>query len=200
MSLAVLTDSTTAQASPALTVRPMAGSSTNTISVSSACAWSVMPTVAVSPLTRTHSCDFANFRSEGMLLINYAVISPQRREDAKKKLTRITQIHLNKILISDNWRNSRQTVPGFSSKYFLIHHAFGNLGHAASHLNRKIVADLDLDFSAGHVDGDGTVAQAELVRHGRRRAAAAAACQRVTRAAFPNLNLDIRAVEDFQEL
>src|SRR5271169_6286696 len=72
MSLAVFTDSTTAQASPALTQRPTAGSSTNTMSVSSACAWSVMPTVAVSPLTRTHSCDLAYFRSEGMLLINCA--------------------------------------------------------------------------------------------------------------------------------
>src|ERR1017187_638832 len=72
MSLAVLTDSTTAQASPALTLRPTAGSSTNTMSVSSCCAWSVMPTVAVSPLTRTHSCDLAYFRSEGMLLINCA--------------------------------------------------------------------------------------------------------------------------------
>src|SRR5580692_8910888 len=67
MSLAVFTDSTTAQASPAFTVRLAAGSSTNTTSVSSCWAWSVMPTVAVSPLTRTHSCDLAYFRSEGTL-------------------------------------------------------------------------------------------------------------------------------------
>src|SRR6266513_1444248 len=70
MSLAVFTDSTTAHASPAFTWRPTAGSSTKTTSVSSCCAWSVMPTVAVSPLTRTHSCDLAYFRSEGTLLIN----------------------------------------------------------------------------------------------------------------------------------
>src|SRR5258706_11805747 len=72
MSLAVFTDSTTATASPALTFRPTAGNSTNTTSVSSCCAWSVMPTVATSPATRTHSCDFVYFKSEGTLLINCA--------------------------------------------------------------------------------------------------------------------------------
>src|SRR5215472_1851410 len=71
MSLAVFTDSTTAQASPAFTLRPTSGNSTNTISVNSCCAWSVMPTVAVSPLARTHSCDFVYFKSEGILLINF---------------------------------------------------------------------------------------------------------------------------------
>src|ERR1035437_2780846 len=69
MSLAVFTDSTTAQASPALTCRPTSGSSTNTTSVNSCCAWSVMPTVATLPATRTHSCVFAYFKSEGMLAI-----------------------------------------------------------------------------------------------------------------------------------
>src|ERR1700692_3194326 len=72
MSLAVFTDSTTAQASLALTLRPTSGSSTKTTSVNSPCAWSLMPTVAVSPLTRIHSCDLAYLRSEGMLLINCA--------------------------------------------------------------------------------------------------------------------------------
>src|SRR6266513_1801017 len=65
MSLAVFTDSTTATASPALTFRPTAGTSTNTTSVSSCCAWSVIPTVATSPLTRTHSCELAYLRSDG---------------------------------------------------------------------------------------------------------------------------------------
>src|ERR1035437_5535850 len=69
MSLAVFTDSTTAQASPALTCRLTWGSSTNTTSVNSCCAWSVMPTVATLPDTRTHSCDFAYFKSEGTLAI-----------------------------------------------------------------------------------------------------------------------------------
>src|SRR5438093_3187887 len=40
------------------------------ISVSSCWAWSVMPSVATSPLTRSHSCDFAYFRSDGILAIN----------------------------------------------------------------------------------------------------------------------------------
>src|ERR1022692_1947908 len=69
MSLAVFTDSTTAQASPALTCRPTSGSSTNTTSVSSCCAWSVMPTVATLSVTRTHSCVFAYFKSKGTLAI-----------------------------------------------------------------------------------------------------------------------------------
>src|SRR5215467_6384280 len=66
MSLAVFTDSTTAQASPAFTFRPTAGNSTKTTSVNSCWAWSVMPIVANPSLTRTHSCDFAYFKSEGM--------------------------------------------------------------------------------------------------------------------------------------
>src|SRR6185436_14251948 len=76
MSLAVFTDSTTAQASPAFILRPTAGNSTNTTSVNSCCAWSVMPTVAVSPDTRTHSCDFAYFRSAGTfeLIILYRLV------------------------------------------------------------------------------------------------------------------------------
>src|ERR1017187_3360147 len=70
MSLAVFTDSTTAQASPALTCRPTSGSSTNTTSVDSFCEWSLMPSVATLPDTRTHSCDFAYFKSEGTLAIS----------------------------------------------------------------------------------------------------------------------------------
>src|SRR3954470_3649913 len=65
MSLAVFTDSTTAQASPALIFRPTSGNSTKTTSVNSCCAWSVMPIVPVSPVMRTHSCDFAYFKSDG---------------------------------------------------------------------------------------------------------------------------------------
>src|ERR1035437_1074126 len=69
MSFAVFTDSTTAQASPVLTCRPTSGNSTNTTSVNSCCAWSVMPTVATLPDTRTHSCVFAYFKSKGILAI-----------------------------------------------------------------------------------------------------------------------------------
>src|SRR6267142_2812662 len=95
MSLAVFTDSTTAQASPAFTLRPTSGSSTNTTSVNSLCAWSVMPTAAVSPLTRTHSCDLANFRSEGMLLINCAAhfTTKTQRHQGKTFDTDCTDFH-----------------------------------------------------------------------------------------------------------
>src|SRR5258706_7529604 len=85
MSLAVFTDSTTAQASPAFTLRPTSGSSTKTTSVSSACAWSVMPTVAVSPLTRTHSCDLAYFKSEGMLLIKIVTLFHRKGTETQRK-------------------------------------------------------------------------------------------------------------------
>src|SRR5208283_1144642 len=77
MSLAVFTDSTTAQASPLLIFRPTSGSSTKTMSVNSCCAWSVMPTVAVSPLRRTHSWDFVYFKSGGTLLINFGTFHHQ---------------------------------------------------------------------------------------------------------------------------
>jgi len=53
MSLAVFTDSTTASFA-SLHLRPASGSSTEHDVVNSLCAWSLMPTVAVSPLTRTH--------------------------------------------------------------------------------------------------------------------------------------------------
>src|SRR6185436_4131637 len=77
MSLAVLTDSTTAQASPALNWRPTAGSSTKTMSVSSCWAWSVMPTVAVSPATRSHSWDLAYFKSAGTFELIIDVTGPR---------------------------------------------------------------------------------------------------------------------------
>src|SRR5579871_4038863 len=69
MSLALFTDSTTAQVSPAFTERLSAGNSTNATSESSCWAWSVMPTVPMSPLTRTHSCEAAYFKSEGTFAI-----------------------------------------------------------------------------------------------------------------------------------
>src|SRR5258708_7448682 len=71
MSLAFLVDSTTALASPALSWRLVSGSSTNTMSLSSCCAKSLMPMVATPSATRTHSWDLAYLRSEGMLDINF---------------------------------------------------------------------------------------------------------------------------------
>ena len=44
---------------PFLNVAPTSGSPTNTTSQSADCAKFVMPTVPTSPLTATHSCDFA---------------------------------------------------------------------------------------------------------------------------------------------
>ncbi len=53
---AAFTDSTTAIASPAFTLRPALGNSRKTRSPSAACAWSVMPTVNVpSDSLRIHS-------------------------------------------------------------------------------------------------------------------------------------------------
>src|SRR5437762_7122563 len=84
MSLAVFTDSTTAHASPAFTCRPTAGSSTKTISVNSCCAWSVMPTTAVSPVTRTHSWVLSYLRSEGTWIINGSNFSHREAQSAQK--------------------------------------------------------------------------------------------------------------------
>src|SRR5215831_20132546 len=77
MSLAVFTDSTTAQASPAFTLRPVSGNSTKTTSVNSCWAWSLTPTVAIPPATRAHSCDFAYLKSAGTLLIDFSQKPPQ---------------------------------------------------------------------------------------------------------------------------
>ena len=69
MSLAALTDSTTAASSPAVKALPTCGSSTNTMSPSASCAYSVMPTVRVpSASRRTHSWDSVYFRSVGMFI------------------------------------------------------------------------------------------------------------------------------------
>src|SRR5690625_3063336 len=70
MSLAVLTDSTTAMASPSETLSPSAGSSTKTTSPSWSWAKSVMPTVHSSPSWRSHSCDFRYLRLSGSSTIN----------------------------------------------------------------------------------------------------------------------------------
>src|SRR5688500_18051735 len=70
MSDAALTDSTTAASSPAVKVLPTFGSSTNTMSPSASCAYSVMPTVRVpSASVRTHSWDSVYFRSAGIFML-----------------------------------------------------------------------------------------------------------------------------------
>src|SRR6516162_8616523 len=57
-----------------------------------------MPTVAVSPLTRTHSCDLAYFRSDGTLLIN--IHRRLRGQDGFSThfLTRISRIPTKKAM------------------------------------------------------------------------------------------------------
>ena len=76
MSLAVLTDSTTAHGSPALRMRPTPGSSTNTTSVNSCWAWSLIPTVATPSAMATHSWDLVYNSSEGTfeLIISMIVV------------------------------------------------------------------------------------------------------------------------------
>src|SRR6185312_15622058 len=51
-----LADSTTAASWPLLSRLPVSGTSAKTMSPSCSWAWSEMPTVAVSPSTRIHSC------------------------------------------------------------------------------------------------------------------------------------------------
>src|SRR5688500_12275538 len=67
ISEAALTDSTTAQFSPRLSLRPVSGRWTYTTSPSWSCAWSVMPTVSVpSGSARTHWWLGVYFRSGGI--------------------------------------------------------------------------------------------------------------------------------------
>src|SRR5258706_10429360 len=87
-----------------------------------------------------------------------------------------------------------------NSEHLRRNNSFADFRYAARHANRKVVAYLDGDDAAGHVDGNRAVAQTKLVCHSRRRAAAAAARQGVACAALPNFDLDVRAVEDFHEL
>src|SRR5690348_2206475 len=76
---AAFTDSTTAQDSPALRLRPFLGGSTNTRSPSAAWAWSVMPTVATpSAPSFTHSWLLVYFRSAGILLMVLSVMKKHR--------------------------------------------------------------------------------------------------------------------------
>src|SRR5450432_3041467 len=96
MSDAAFTDSTTAQTSPAFTLRPTAGNSMNTRSPSACCAWSVMPIVSVpSSPTRIHSWLAVYFKSAGTFMSespvvsfneNLAVTDERRLDDARGKL------------------------------------------------------------------------------------------------------------------
>src|SRR4051794_23134870 len=66
MSETALTDSTAPNGSSLTIFSPTSGNSTKTISPSSSCANSVIPTVAVLPSTRTHSCSFEYLSPSGI--------------------------------------------------------------------------------------------------------------------------------------
>src|SRR6185369_2853964 len=52
-------------------------------------------------------------------------------------------------------------APAFLShlyeKQLRVHDAFGDFVHGAGHADREIVADLDADLAAGHVDGEAAI-------------------------------------------
>src|SRR6185437_16493356 len=64
----------------------------------------------------------------------------------------------------------------------------------------KVVADLNGQFATRHVNGDRAVTQSQLVRDGRRRAAAGAGRQRVSGSAFPDLDLNVAPIQRLQKL
>jgi len=64
----------------------------------------------------------------------------------------------------------------------------------------EVVLDADFDFAAGHFDEDVSVAMAEFVGYGGGGTAAAAGGEGVAGSAFPDLDLDGVAVENFEEL
>ena len=73
-------------------------------------------------------------------------------------------------------------------------------GGRARHADRVVVADFDRDLAAGHVHGDVAVAEADAVGDGCGGAAAGAGCEGVACAAFPDLDLNVVAVDYFKEL
>ena len=76
----------------------------------------------------------------------------------------------------------------------------GYAGGGAGHAHGEVVANLDRDLAAGHVHGDVAIAEADAVRDGCGGAAAGAGGEGVACAALPDLDLDVVAVEDFEEL
>ena len=76
----------------------------------------------------------------------------------------------------------------------------GDAGGGAGHADCVVVANLDRDLATGHVHGDVAVAEADAVRDGCGGAAAGAGGEGVACAALPDLDLDVVAVDDFEEL
>ena len=78
--------------------------------------------------------------------------------------------------------------------------AGGDAGGAAGHADGVVGGDLDADAAAGHVDGEVGLDEAEAVGDGGGGAGAAAGGEGVAGAAFPDLDADVGAIEDLEEL
>ncbi len=83
---------------------------------------------------------------------------------------------------------------------FAVELHIGDAGGGAGHAHGKVVANFNRDLTAGHVHGDVTVAEADAVCDGSGSATAGAGGEGIASAAFPDLNLNVIAVDDFQEL
>ncbi len=73
-------------------------------------------------------------------------------------------------------------------------------GDAARHENMSIGFNLDFNLSAGAMHREFTVHMPQLVCRACRGATAAPRRQRVSRAPLPNLNPDVAAIDDLQQL
>ena len=78
--------------------------------------------------------------------------------------------------------------------------AFERPFDGAGHEDFAVVGNLDVQLAAGHVDGDIAVHQAELVGGAGGRTRAAARGQRVAGAALPDADVDVRSVQDLEDL
>src|SRR5882762_6915669 len=116
MSEAALTDSTTAHASSAATLRPTSGNSTNTTSPSASWAKSVMPIVTVpSASLRTHSCEAVYLRSAGTFIESSPCGSDQRLAVAHEGILHhlhlcgaAAQIDFQRVVKGNRTRHARE--------------------------------------------------------------------------------------------
>ena len=88
----------------------------------------------------------------------------------------------------------------FDRKEFGVHVALGDFIDGTSHHDRKLVADFDADFTTRHMHGEVAIDETEAMSHGGAGATAAAGGEGVTGTAFPDFDLDIGAVQNFEKL
>jgi len=86
-------------------------------------------------------------------------------------------------------------IEGFEIEFYISH-----AGGWACHTHCVVVADFNRDLAAGHVHGDRTIAEANSVSHRCGGTAAGARCEGVACAALPYFDLNVVAVENFEEL